>query len=337
MLKLAYNKNNYLLDDSQNYIIFKNGEIIDSAYQQDIEISQIESYSLHNIYEKEYSEVEKNIILNAPFVTLLNINKSNDLINLKIINTSDEDYYSNIVINILDEAKVHILDIAFENKQTNNTLLEVICNKNANVKYTKIESSANIINNHVNFYIDENVHTEINTLSLNDSNVNNKTNVYMHKSFSKLVVNNAIINNSSLAQSYDYNVYHVNKNSQSQLTNYAICKDNSTLNINSNGIIKKDCSKSKIIQKSKGVILDLVSAISANPLLQIDEYDVEANHGASIGAIDDEDLYYLMSRGLTKSQSEHLIVSGYMNPIMSKIEDDKIKEYAQYLIDNKLK
>ena len=84
------------------------------------------------------------------------------------------------------------------------------------------------------------------------------------------------------------------------------------------------------------IILDLTSAISANPLLQIDEFDVEANHGASIGAIDDEDLYYLMSRGLTKTQSEQLIVTGYMNPIISKINDELIKNYIAHLIEKKL-
>ena len=185
--------------------------------------------------------------------------------------------------------------------------------------------------------MDENVNIEIDTLSLNDNNVNNCMNVYLLKENSHLVINNAIINNTSLTQSYDFNVYHWNKFSESQLTNYAICKDNSVLNINSNGIIAKGCSKSKIIQKSKGIILDLTSAISANPLLQIDEFDVEANHGASIGAIDDEDLYYLMSRGLTKTQSEHLIVGGFMEPIIKELDDELVKNYALYLIAEKLK
>ena len=159
----------------------------------------------------------------------------------------------------------------------------------------------------------------------------------MYKPLSYVTVNNSIINSTSLTQQYDYNVYHWYNDTTSNLINYAICKDSSELNINSNGIIKKGCAKSKLSQKSKGIILDLTSAISANPLLQIDEFDVEANHGASIGAIDDEDLYYLMSRGLTKSQSEQLIVSGYMQPILSKMNDEQLQKYASFLIENKLK
>ena len=43
-----------------------------------------------------------------------------------------------------------------------------------------------------------------------------------------------------------------------------------------------------------------------------------------------------MSRGLTKAQSEHLIVTGYMEPIMAKMNEEQVKEYAAYLINNKL-
>ena len=181
-------------------------------------------------------------------------------------------------------------------------------------------------------YIELGEHTEYTF----DELVNCITNIYLYKENSYAKVNNAIINNTGITQSYAYNVYHWEKDTTSELTNYAICKDNSILNINSNGIIKRDCCRSKINQKSRGVILDLNSSISANPLLEIDEFDVEANHGASIGAIDDEDLYYLMSRGLTKEESEHLIVTAYMNPILQKINDDSILEYIKKLLINKL-
>lgn len=333
MAEFKYSDNQSLVWDCENCITFKNGVTTIPNDVDGVEISQVESYSLHNICNKEYTDQEKNIMSNAPFVTIVNINKSSEL---KLINMSDNDYYSNILINIKNGIDVNITQISLDNESNNNLLLEVICDRNSNIKYTTIEANKNVTNTKVNFYVDENVNIEIDTLSLNDNNVNNCMNVYLLKENSHLIINNAIVNNTSLVQSYDFNVYHWNKFSDSQLTNYAICKDSSVLNINSNGIIAKGCSKSKIIQKSKGIILDLTSAISANPLLQIDEFDVEANHGASIGAIDDEDLYYLMSRGLTKSQSEHLIVTGYMQPIMAKMTEDQVKQYAAYLINNKL-
>jgi len=333
MAEYKYSDHESLIWDCHNCIIFENGEVKNPDVLEGIEITKVKEYSLKNIYNKNYTEQEKNILLNSPFVTYVNINKSSDI---KLIFESNENYTNNIVININDGLNVNITKVSLNNKSENNLLLEVICNNNSTVKFTTIEANENNTNNKVNFYVLENVNIEVDTLSLNDNKVNNCTNIYLLKQFSHLTLNNAIINDTSLIQAYDFNVYHLNKDSDSNLINYAICKDSSILNINSNGIIKQGCSKSKIVQKSKGIILDLTSAISANPLLQIDEFDVEANHGASIGAIDDEDLYYLMSRGLTKSQSEQLIVSGYMQPILAKMNEEQLQKYASFLIENKL-
>lgn len=334
MTKFKYNEKESLVWECDNCIVIENGDVQEQTKQAGVSIRKVENYSLENIYNKQYDEMELKIKQSSPFVTFVNIIKSGEL---KLVFKSSKDYTSNVVININEGLNVNLTQVSFENENNNNLLLEVICNDNTTVKYTTIEANKNETNSKVNFYVLENVNLEIDTLSLNDEKVNNCTNIYLLKQFSHLTLNNAIINNTSLVQGYDFNVYHLNKDSDSTLTNYAICKDSSVLNINSNGIIKQGCSKSKIMQKSKGIILDLTSAISANPLLQIDEFDVEANHGASIGAIDDEDLYYLMSRGLTKSQSEQLIVSGYMQPILSKMNEEQLQRYASFLIENKLK
>ena len=85
-------------------------------------------------------------------------------------------------------------------------------------------------------------------------------------------------------------------------------------------------------QKSKGIILDLTSTISASPLLEIDEFDCMASHGASIGAIDESDLFYLMSRGLPREQSQNLIINGFFNPYLSKLKDEGLIKYISEVI-----
>ena len=73
---------------------------------------------------------------------------------------------------------------------------------------------------------------------------------------------------------------------------------------------------------------------SRNPMryssswLVIDEYDCMASHGASIGAIDEEELYYLMSRGLTRENSERLIVEGFIHPFINELKDESVKSYS---------
>lgn len=323
-----------LINDEENFIFFKNGKAVrQNIKENEIEIEIINNYDISEICNRKRTEFEEKIVSSSPFTTVVNIYVSGDL---KIIRVNENEQYSNLIFNIKNGLDVNITNIYYDVNVNTNAFVEVICEKNSNVKYTSIQTVNEDFSANVNFYIDKNAHLNYNSLCLNNKQVHNITNVYMYKPFSTLFVNNSIINNTSLTQTYDYNIYHWYQDTQSNLINYAICKDNSELNINSNGIIKKGCARSKISQKSKGIILDLTSAISANPLLQIDEYDVEANHGASIGAIDDEDLYYLMSRGLTKTQSEQLIVSGYMNPIISEIKDELVKQYVLDIIKNKL-
>ena len=131
---------------------------------------------------------------------------------------------------------------------------------------------------------------------------------------------NVFINSNRNKQEFSYNVHHEEKESESNMKNYAICKNDSILNVNTNGLVLRGAKESVLNQKSKGILLSKESAISANPLLQIDEFDCLASHGAGIGAIDEEDLFYLMSRGLTRSESEKLIIKGFINPIQENLE-----------------
>ena len=82
-----------------------------------------------------------------------------------------------------------------------------------------------------------------------------------------------------------------------------------------------------IKQKTKGIIVDELSNIEADPALIIDENDVLASHGASIGAIDPEILYYLMSRGLTKEDAEKLVIEAYVSPYFKDYSETNLGKY----------
>ena len=69
----------------------------------------------------------------------------------------------------------------------------------------------------------------------------------------------------------------------------------------------------------------------ANPILLIDENDVTAGHAASIGQVDPEDMYYLMSRGLDKAMAERLVVRGFLGSVIVEIP---VKEVRDEMIEN---
>lgn len=69
------------------------------------------------------------------------------------------------------------------------------------------------------------------------------------------------------------------------------------------------------------LLLDDKSQAVAEPKLEIESNEVKASHAATVGRIDEEQLFYLMSRGLRRASAEGLIVDGFLNTVVEKIAD----------------
>lgn len=130
-------------------------------------------------------------------------------------------------------------------------------------------------------------------------------------------------------------IYHNFKATESDLETYAIALDNAILTLDNNATIKNGCHKSIAHQKAKGLNLSANSTIKAQPNLYIDEYDVEASHSASVGNINKDELFYLMSRGLPEAEARKIVVLGFINPLVDKISssyDNEIEEIKQGIL-----
>lgn len=66
---------------------------------------------------------------------------------------------------------------------------------------------------------------------------------------------------------------------------------------------------------------------SSQPILEIEADDVKASHGSTTGRINEDQIYYLMSRGLNRRSAENLIIQGFFESLVSKVYDDDVKSY----------
>lgn len=73
------------------------------------------------------------------------------------------------------------------------------------------------------------------------------------------------------------------------------------------------------------LLLDDKSQAVAEPKLEIMANEVKASHAATVGQIDEEELFYLTSRGIGQTTAEKLIVSGFLNQVIDKIENSMVK------------
>ena len=124
--------------------------------------------------------------------------------------------------------------------------------------------------------------------------------------------------------------------SKGDILQHGVLLDRSHIVFNGVGFIVKGATGSNAYQSSRMLTLSSEAKADANPMLLIDENDVMAGHGASLGRIDEEQLYYLQSRGLTRKESSRLLVHGFLSPVISELTVDKIKELVTVLIDEKI-
>ena len=122
-------------------------------------------------------------------------------------------------------------------------------------------------------------------------------------------------------------IHHDVELTTSEFNNYAIALDNASMILNNNATIKKG---------AKGLTLSENAKIKAMPNLFIDEYDVIAAHAASIGSISKDDLFYLMSRGLTLEEASKLIVLGFVQPLLDKIDNKELRKEIKQNFEEKL-
>ncbi|EGF87379.1 Fe-S cluster assembly protein SufD [Gemella haemolysans] len=124
--------------------------------------------------------------------------------------------------------------------------------------------------------------------------------------------------------------------SKGDILQHGVLLDRSHIVFNGVGFIVKGATGSNAYQSSRMLTLSSEAKADANPMLLIDENDVMVGHGASLGRIDEEQLYYLQSRGLTRKESSRLLVHGFLSPVISELTVDKIKELVTVLIDEKI-
>jgi len=125
-------------------------------------------------------------------------------------------------------------------------------------------------------------------------------------------------------------VYHLAPNTKCNVISKSICKDGGITSYRGLVEIKKGCVNSKASVRCDGLMLDNLSKAKTFPSMEVSENDVEVSHEAAVGKIGEDQLFYLMSRGLSEEEATKMIVAGFIEPVIKELP----LEYAAEL--NKL-
>ncbi len=121
----------------------------------------------------------------------------------------------------------------------------------------------------------------------------------------------------------DVAVHHKVQNTSADTFIRAVAYDSSKVKLS--GLIKidKGAQKTNAFLKENVLLMSKKAQADAIPNLEIEADDVKASHAATVGKIDEEQLFYLMSRGLSKKKAESMIVSGFLGAVRLRIKNYK--------------
>jgi len=112
-----------------------------------------------------------------------------------------------------------------------------------------------------------------------------------------------------------------------------ILTDNSRAVFSGKILVKRDAQKTYATQKDLNLLMSKGAEIDTKPSLEIYADDVECFHGATAGHVDENTLYYMMSRGIDKDRATQILVRGFADEIINDISDKSFRKIAVEQID----
>jgi FeS assembly protein SufD len=131
------------------------------------------------------------------------------------------------------------------------------------------------------------------------------------------------------------NITHIGKNTSGHAVSKGVVKDRARSLFKGMIRIEKGAKNSRAYLAEHGMILSKDARADAIPGLEIETNDVKATHSASVAQINDEELFYLMSRGLSEDDAKKLIIIGFFEPLVERIPVPEITKRIRRIIDLK--
>ena len=268
--------------------------------------------------------VPKNIGIEEPIKANFNVeNKNSVLHNLIIIGPNSK-------VDFIEEYSNKELDSG----QLNVCVTEVFANDGAKINFYHLDNWAKNIYNFTNIVGTAERNASINWISGCFGGKLNRIRIDTNFNGQGSQCSNIGIFMGKEKEHIDFttNMFHNAENTTNDVLVDGILKDESTSVYR--GLIKIPKQGQKTNSYLANHILKLGDKTLANsiPSLKIDANDVKASHGATVGQIDEEHLFYLMARGLSRNEAEKLIVEGFFEPVIQKIPSEELKEKIRELV-----
>jgi Fe-S cluster assembly protein SufD len=336
-------------DFEHNFIFLTNGKIISTNFDHE-EKSKILIKDFNQEEVKQIDPSNSLVLLNSALSSggfSLEITKDYKLKKpLIVYNCFSQDLKNKILnsknfIKLNEGSELTLIDYSDNNSQNNfikNTVDTISLDKNAVLKNVLIQSSKN--NGHFYKYIKSSLESGSNYenyilssgLKLNKIEIE----INLNKDNSSCSIYSAL---NLLEDQHQEIKTRINHNSPS-CKSYQKIKN--VLNDKSKGVyqgkifVEKIAQKTDAYQLSKALIVSDNAEFDAKPELEIYADDVKCSHGSTSGSIDSDAVYYLMTRGIPKSEAVKLLINGFLKEVLENIANSKLKIFLEKILERQI-
>ena len=334
------NKNILLKDFDHSKIFLTNGDL---------------SYlDIHEDDKNKFDVISENLLFDDKISqnSLNNLNKalSNKLTKIKILEGKIiekpiiiyHDNTSNNITNIINSRSKIILE-----KNSSVTILNLFYNKindnfiNLNFDFDIKENSnfknyvIDLFNNDnckysfTNINIAKNGYYENFIYSAGSKYSRNEINCNLNENYSSAFINGIININDNKHHEIKTNINHLSENTKSHQLIKSVLNDQSNAAYQGKIFVEKEAQKTDGYQLSRALLLDQNTEFNAKPELEIYADDVKCSHGSTSGNLDQNAIFYLMSRGIGYAEAKKLLIDGFINDVIEKITNKEVKNYIK--------
>jgi len=333
---------NPIKDFDHNKIFIVNGQIVKSDLTHEDE---------NKIMISEDQSIEEDDQKNS----LLNLNNALVVKNYKIYVSDNYLAKKTLIIyhNVLENIKSSLVSLRLDIDLGKNSSLKVIniFNERSNNNLINIRQKINISENSIleKFILDQNennniryAHTDINLqknshlelfiLSKGSKFLKNDIICSLNDNHGSIALNGIINLNDTKHHEIKTVINHNEENCKSYQLIKTVLNDESKSVYQGKIFVNSKAQKTDGYQLSRALLLNQQTEFNAKPELEIYADDVKCSHGSTSGNLDENSIFYLMSRGLSLSQSKELLINGFLQEVAEKISDKQIQQLVKIIM-----
>ena len=219
-----------------------------------------------------------------------------------------------------------------------NEVMEVIVNNNAVVEYYKLQddsvNASHVGTTHIRQIGKSYVHTV--TVSLNGGVIRNNIDIIMEAAGNEahmyglyLIKGRTHVDNHTLVDNTQPNCFS-NEFYKGIIDEYATGVFSGKI------FVRPDAQKTNAYQSNKNILLSDTATVNTKPQLEIFADDVKCSHGCTVGKLDEEALFYLRTRGISKENAQSMLLQAFASDVVAQIKPEPLRKYAEELIIGRL-